>query len=115
MGKPSGPKLWDEFGWNDECKGLGTTALEYPEEQPETTVYISTEDHDPVDNPEHYNNGAIECIVYMKDNMTTEAFEHENRVQSARPNARRWSSTGSLLMSISLPSFRRLDSSSSAR
>jgi len=75
MGKPSGPRLWDEFGWNEEYKGKGTTALEYPKEQPETTGYISTKDHDPVDQPEHYNNGAIECIVYMKDNMTTEAFQ----------------------------------------
>ena len=48
---PSGPRLWDEFGWNENVG------------------------NDPVDKPEHYNHGSIECIVYMKDNMTTEAFQ----------------------------------------
>lgn len=27
-----------------------------------------------VDKPPHYNTGNIECIDYLKDNMTTEAF-----------------------------------------
>jgi hypothetical protein len=27
-----------------------------------------------VDKPPHYNTGSIECIDYLKDNMTTEAF-----------------------------------------
>ena len=65
MSKTSGPKLWDEFGWNDTVEGKGTTVLEY----------TSATQHDPVDKPEHYNHGTIECIVYMKDNMTAEAFQ----------------------------------------
>jgi len=30
---------------------------------------------DLVNKPPHYNNGNIECIDYLKDNMTTEAFK----------------------------------------
>lgn len=29
---------------------------------------------DPVNNPDHYTDGTIECIDYLKDNMTTEGF-----------------------------------------
>ena len=75
MSKPSGPRLWDEFGWNEDYKGKGTTVLDYPEKPPEPVECTSTTHHDPVDKPEHYNNNAIECIVYMKDNMTAEAFQ----------------------------------------
>jgi hypothetical protein len=29
---------------------------------------------DQVNNPDHYNNGAIECIDYLKDNMSWDAY-----------------------------------------
>lgn len=29
---------------------------------------------DAVDHPDHYNNGAIECIEYLKDNMSWQGF-----------------------------------------
>ena len=58
----AGPMLWDEFGFNEEYEGLGTTVLTYPQE-------------DVVNKPEHYNHGCIEAIVYMKDNMSTEAYQ----------------------------------------
>ena len=30
--------------------------------------------HDPVNKPDHYNNGTIECIDYIKDCMTLEEY-----------------------------------------
>lgn len=32
------------------------------------------EDVDNVNNPDHYNTGSIECIEYLKDNMSYEAY-----------------------------------------
>lgn len=32
------------------------------------------EDVDNVNNPDHYNTGSIECIEYLKDNMSWEGF-----------------------------------------
>lgn len=29
---------------------------------------------DPVNHPDHYNNGGIECIEYLKDNMSWQGF-----------------------------------------
>ena len=31
--------------------------------------------NDTVNNPSHYGNGEIECIVYMKDNMDPQMFQ----------------------------------------
>ena len=33
------------------------------------------EQKDLINKPEHYNHGSIECIDYLKDNMTDEAFQ----------------------------------------
>ncbi len=30
--------------------------------------------NDEVNNPKHYGNGSIECIDYLRDNMSSEAF-----------------------------------------
>lgn len=65
MSSPTGPRLWDEFGWNEESTGLGDTTMKYPE---------LLDEADLVNKPSHYNHGGIEAIVYMKDNMSTEAY-----------------------------------------
>jgi hypothetical protein len=73
MSNPTGPRLWDEFGWNENStactlfdKGLGGNTVEYPDLLDKADV---------VNKPEHYNHGGIEAILYMKDNMSTEAFQ----------------------------------------
>ena len=33
------------------------------------------EEHDNINQPEHYNNGNIECIEAIEESMTTEAFQ----------------------------------------
>ena len=73
MSNPAGPRLWDEFGWNENStarmlfdKGLGGNTVEYPDLLDKADV---------VNKPEHYNHGGIEAILYMKDNMSTEAFQ----------------------------------------
>ena len=46
--------------------------------QPEVNPSVSPsgeQEPDPVHNPPHYNTGAIECIEYLKDNLTKEGFK----------------------------------------
>lgn len=33
-----------------------------------------SEENDAVNNPDHYNNGKVECIDYLKDNLPWEAY-----------------------------------------
>lgn len=40
----------------------------------ETTCYGQTPQGDAVNSPDHYNNGEIECIDYLKDNMSWEGY-----------------------------------------
>tara|TARA_R110000787_G_scaffold25012_6_gene70541 strand:+ start:64 stop:441 length:378 start_codon:yes stop_codon:yes gene_type:complete len=54
-------------------KGMEEEMPEYDrlEEQLE---FVFTEDEDMVNNPNHYNNGAIECIDAIEQSMTLEGF-----------------------------------------
>ena len=49
-----------------------------PEQQQWDAVYKLTPmqalSKDAVNHPDHYNNGAIECIEYLKDNMSWQGF-----------------------------------------
>ena len=59
--------------------GLGSGVdFKYPpwsigQDQGQQSFYLGPED-DPVNQPEHYNTGEIECIDYLKDNMSPEAY-----------------------------------------
>ncbi len=55
----TGPRAWDHCGLTEEYEGLVAAVLK----------------EDVVNKPDHYNHGGIEAIVYMKDNMSTEAFQ----------------------------------------
>jgi hypothetical protein len=35
---------------------------------------LVSKEKDAVNHPDHYNNGAIECIEYLKDNMSWQGF-----------------------------------------
>ena len=51
---------WDEFA--KVLDGIGSR------------VEYNHPDADPVEHPAHYNNGGIECIDYLKDNMSWEGY-----------------------------------------
>lgn len=40
----------------------------------EGTFNVKSSEHDPVNNPDHYTSGGIECIDYLKAKMTPEEF-----------------------------------------
>jgi hypothetical protein len=58
--EPSTAMEWNEFA--QILDGIGSRA-EY-----------NHPDADPVEHPAHYNNGGIECIEYLKDNMSWEGY-----------------------------------------
>ena len=51
----------------------GKSPYSIGQDQGQQSFYLGPED-DPVNQPEHYNTGEIECIDYLKDNMSPEAY-----------------------------------------
>ena len=66
------PEMWDRL--RRKYKALVDEELKDDDRQ-EYLEYPSVDDPDPVNNPQHYNNGTIECIEAIQESMPKEAFK----------------------------------------
>ena len=60
------PEMWDRL--RGEVRSYG---------KPKSIHYAERKEHfpDPVNNPQHYNTGNIECIEAIQESMSPEAFK----------------------------------------
>ena len=66
------PEMWNKL--QEKYKAMADEEFKYDfrEDQLE---YPSIPDPDPVNKPQHYNNGNIECIEAIQESMSAEAYK----------------------------------------
>ena len=66
------PEMWDRLKYEKRYKAL---VEEEQQLEMENDEWLTDYDPDPVNNPQHYNTGNIECIEAIQESMSPEAFK----------------------------------------
>ena len=66
------PEMWNKL--QEKYKAMATEE-QRDDNRKEYLEYPSVADPDPVNNPQHYNSGNIECIEAIQESMPKEAFK----------------------------------------
>ena len=66
------PEMWNKL--QEKYKAMATEELK-DDYRKEYLEYPSVADPDPVNAPQHYNTGNIECIEAIQESMSVEAFK----------------------------------------
>jgi len=66
------PEMWNKL--QEKYKAMADEEFKY-DFRKDQLEYPSIPDPDPVNNPQHYNTGNIECIEAIQESMSSEAFK----------------------------------------
>ena len=66
------PEMWNKL--QEKYKAMADEEFKY-DFRKDQLEYPSIPDPDPVNNPQHYNSGNIECIEAIQESMSPEAFK----------------------------------------